>query len=261
MRKLVIGTIVAAVVVMAAVGGHAQQPGADDAAVLMRAARRAIGPDSALSNLRSVVFRAQLRLLNGASGKLGDPLAMETRILFPEHYLRIYVSHGVRHKNGFSGSRLLNAAKAVSDAVQFAPTTYGPEEIVRQRTGFARLMLGMLARVDKGLECKVGTATGQDTIEVSGPDGFEALVDLDHATRIPLRVRHQDDVHFPEPGSRFPSAPQRAEVIVSFDDRRAVGGLELPHRITQTSRGIVLQEMVLSEIRVNPPLTPKDFVE
>jgi hypothetical protein len=185
---------------------------------------------------------------------------VEIRILFPDHYLQVYEWEGVRFRSGFSGDRLLNDEKPVRPGIVWGRGSYGPEEIGKQRAGFSRLVLGMFARVSAVLDLTV-RPSAPDTIEVSGRDGFSALLDLDPVTRTPLRVRYQGNVHFPTPGSVAPGAAERAEITQTFGDRRSVSRLQLPQRITKAARGIVLEELALSETRVNAPLSPKDFVE
>jgi hypothetical protein len=46
---------------------------------------------------------------------------------------------------------------------------------------------------------------------------------------------------------------------MQFRDRRSVGGLLLPHRVTTLFDGRVVDDMMFKEIQVNPALTPADF--
>ena len=50
-----------------------------------------------------------------------------------------------------------------------------------------------------------------------------------------------------------------AEVTETFGDRRETSGLWLPYRITRSASGIVVEDMVVDTIIVNPRLGPTDF--
>ena len=46
---------------------------------------------------------------------------------------------------------------------------------------------------------------------------------------------------------------------ITFEDRREVSGLKLPHRITTTASGRVIDALIFDEILVNPELGKGDF--
>jgi hypothetical protein len=50
-----------------------------------------------------------------------------------------------------------------------------------------------------------------------------------------------------------------AEVTETFDDRRQTSGLWLPYRITRSAFGIVVEEILVDTIIVNPRLSAADF--
>lgn len=49
------------------------------------------------------------------------------------------------------------------------------------------------------------------------------------------------------------------DVAIAFAERRLTDGLKLPYRITTTSRGHVIDDLILDQIDVNPALTKADF--
>jgi hypothetical protein len=249
--------IVATVVCVGASVGRGQSP-ATDGARLVNEAQRAIGAAAAMRGLRTLVLRGHTRVLNGATNRLSAPRPTEIRILLPDHYLKTCEAPAERYRNGFSSGRLLNAIVPTKPGVEFA-AEFGPEDLILERIQFTRLTLGMLARISGVLDLAV-QAKRADTFEAKAT-GFQAQVDLDPVTRVPLRVRWDGDVHFPEPGSAFPSKPIRAEVVLSFEDRRVVAGLKLPYRIRRLSRDIVFEELLIDAIQVNPPLTAAQFVQ
>jgi len=227
-----------------------------EASALLKNARAAIGGESKLAAVRSLALQGHTRILVGSTGKLSDPYSLDIRILLPDDYVRIENHDWYETRSGFAGSELLNAAKALKPGSTFG-ASYGPEQINIERAVFARLMLGMLAQTP--MIPMTLRQTSAATAEVSGPDGFSAFLDFDALTHLPTRLRHTGPVHFPQPGSTMPSAPQQAEIVWTFGDRRDVNGLKLPHHIVRTSRDVTLEEMLFETVRVNPPLSPNDF--
>jgi hypothetical protein len=55
-------------------------------------------------------------------------------------------------------------------------------------------------------------------------------------------------------------SPREHELRLRFSDRRAVSGLQLPHRITTTLDGEVVEEILFNEIEINRQINPKRFV-
>jgi hypothetical protein len=228
-----------------------------EAGALLKGARAAIGGESKLATVRSLAFQGHTRTLVGSTGKLSDPQVLDIRILLPDNYLRVENHDWYETRSGFAASELLNSAKAIAPGSTFG-ASYGPEQITIERVTFVRLMLGMLAQTTTIIPLTLRHASAA-TAELGGPDGFSAFLDFDAKTRLPARLRYTGPVHFPQPGSTMPPAPQQAEIVWTFDDRRDVSGLKLPHRITRTSRDVTLEEMVFKTVRVNPPLSPNDF--
>jgi hypothetical protein len=221
-------------------------------------ARRAVGDETTLAQLRSLVVSGHTNVLVGGTGGAQlKPRSIEIRVLLPDNYLRLDNDSRVLFRSGFSAGDLLNAATPLQPDVNFS-ASYGPEQLHVERIRFLYLTLGMLAYVPAILPLEV-RAKGPDTIEVSVPEGLSALLDLDSSSHLPLRLRYQGDVRFPTPGSLLPPPPERAEISLHFEDRRVVGGLKLPHRITRKARDVTFEEMIFDKILVNPPLTPKDF--
>ncbi len=121
-----------------------------------------------------------------------------------------------------------------------------------------------------------------EVISVFGPDDFHAGLLLDQATHLPLSViqdvvavrpvpvlvewaafgnaRQQELIQKArrERAARLKPA-QRMRVEYRFTDRRLVDGISFPHRITTLIDGKLVEEMMVSNLRVNPRLNPKDF--
>ena len=52
---------------------------------------------------------------------------------------------------------------------------------------------------------------------------------------------------------------RQVSTVVSFANRRSVGGLSLPFRVTTQTPDRVLETLMFDEIRVNPDLKQDDF--
>jgi hypothetical protein len=61
--------------------------------------------------------------------------------------------------------------------------------------------------------------------------------------------------------------PEHVEVMLRFSDRRPVAGLggnravQLPHRITTTLNGRIVEELTIHEFELNRPINPKRFLQ
>jgi len=232
----------------------AQKP---PAASLLEDGRRAVSGGTTVRDVRSLVVQGHRRVLIGSTGKLSEPRPLEIRILLPDRYLRITVDGPSESRYGFAGGQLLNSIRALKPGDSFGGS-WGPEQLPVERAWFARFLLGMLSHTTAVAHLKVQSATGK-TVELSGDEGFSAAVDFDAATNMPLRVRHVGDVHFPVPGSTMPPAPQKAEVVWTFADRRPVGGFRLPHRVVRMARDTTLEEMLFEKFVINQPLDAAQF--
>jgi hypothetical protein len=228
-----------------------------DANALLAAGRDALGGAKRVADARSLAIQGHTRVLIGSTGKLSEPRPLDIRVLLPAHYLRIVQDASSESRFGFAGGELLNGIRALKPGDSFG-ATYGPEQIGLERAWLARFLLGMLAQTTAVIRMDVRRSSTA-SVEVTGAGEFAAILDFDEATRLPLRVRHHGPVRFPQPGSVAPPPPQQAEIVWTFQDRRPVGGLRLAHRIVRTARDVTLEEMSFDTIRVNPPLTAKDF--
>ncbi len=53
--------------------------------------------------------------------------------------------------------------------------------------------------------------------------------------------------------------PQQYEMMIRFSDHRPVDGINLPHRVTTTLNGQVIEEMTINEFEINRPISSKRF--
>jgi hypothetical protein len=81
-------------------------------------------------------------------------------------------------------------------------------------------------------------------LEGKAPDGFLVRILLDGAN-LPVRVSYEAD--------------KGKTIVTEFSDRRRVEGVLLPYRLITSSGKQVVDDLVLTEIVVNPTLTEADF--
>jgi hypothetical protein len=201
-----------------------------------------------------------------------DPEPVEMRVLFPGHYLRTVQGwDGMLREEGFGGLVPLHASTPVKPGlvVTSSFSQIGPGYLVWQRGVAARLLVGMTGRLDGPLSLQIDPVVADSTLHVTGPDNFDARIDVAPDTGMPLRVRYEGSVFFytpPAEGQR--QAAQRvdkAELTLGFADRRPIDGVLVPHHITLTARSLttgqsyVQEELKFERVQVNPSLTRADF--
>jgi hypothetical protein len=250
--------------------GSVERP--DDAAAQanrqLKAARAAIGSDSALRGLKALVFKGNKQQPTSHAGAMmSSPL--EFRFLFPDSYLRIDTSLVLTRTSGVTADGVVQKLTPLKPGLKLKPQP--PQPIAVTRAQFARLILGMLADTEHPLPLNVRGGSGAGavyTVELSGPDDFSALLDLDTSSHLPVRVRYQAQMP-PTRAIRLSDSKtthvatdgplEKAEVTFAFEDHRIVDGLNLPHRIRGFAHGVTFEEIQIDKVLVNPPLGPKDF--
>ena len=228
------------------------------AETLFRQSRNAVGGEAAVMNVSSMVMNGIARV---AAGDDGPPERMvEIRILLPDQYVRIETAGPWSKRTGFSSKTLLTEIRNGSE-IDKPPANMAASLLRAEKGRFARLLLGLgsfatpevwlTLRQPMGVR-ETGSAfeTGQTTnvasarvLEATARDNFAATTYYD-ATGIPLRVGYEAN---------------RRKVVTTFGDRKKVGTLLLPHKLTTTLDGAPLEEITFSEITVNPKLTKADF--
>ena len=121
-----------------------------------------------------------------------------------------------------------------------------------------------------------------EAIVVKGPEGFSPLLLLDRETKIPFAIvmsfvqvkrvpvfvevaslsrqfTHETYARARREREARRRLPQRRELQWRFSDHQSIGGLQLPHRITTIIDGEVLDELTITEFRVNQPINQKKF--
>ncbi|MFN7926719.1 MAG: hypothetical protein U0Y68_02045 [Blastocatellia bacterium] len=159
------------------------------------------------------------------------------------------------------------------------------------RANVTRLMLGWLLNSSASLPVefayagRIASEVGaNDVLSVRDEDGYKLLLLLDPQTHLPTMVN--ETLILPQRTMVLPTgfgfdrrfnrailtrareerlarskAPQAISVQMRLSDRRNVGGLNLPHRITTYHNGQIVEEIEIHEFILNHPLDPKKFEE
>ena len=219
---------------------------------LFTAARIAVtGGPSGLARLRALLLKGRSRIPD-SGGTLVDAM-VEIRILLPDHYLRLDSGSFGRRLTGYAATVTLNAVEG-----EAGRTAAGADAAVLQanRSELARLMLGTLTYASEEMPLKL--MTRETLVEMPGPadplgvdvigeKGFTTRLIVDAKTRMPARLTYW--------------GADRSVLTTTFEDRRNVAGLRLPHHIVTTAGDRVVDEVSLVDVAVNPPLTKATFTK
>ena len=228
------------------------------AEALFRQSRNAVGGEAAVMNITSLVMKGTARVSAGDDGP--PERAIEMRVLLPDQYVRVETAGNWTKISGFSGKTLLTEIRTGTASERPPAQMMGP--LLRaEKARLARLLLGLgslatpeiwlTIRQPMGVtETGSAFASGRTTnaaigrvLEATAKDNFMARAFYD-ATGIPLRVEYEAN---------------KRRISTVFGDRRKIGQLNLPHTMTTTLDGMPLEEIRLSEIVLNAPLTKNDF--
>jgi hypothetical protein len=225
--------------------------------------RRAIAGDARITSLR--IEGLKPRLSSAGSRSSAPPSGIEMIFLAPHHFRHTNRSSSMVSYGGFSNSTPLSGGRALDPNATFDPGTPDAHFVQSQRTQVARWLLGMVGDPLGVLDLRA-RAEGQ-AVHITGADGFDAVLESDAATGLPVRLRYRDGIGFPEPGDVGTGAGmlEPADVTMSFEDRRLVNGVRIPHRIVRRARSLAsgrertIDELVFDRIEINPALHASDF--
>src|SRR5436190_792907 len=225
-----------------------------------RYARMAVG--CGVSKLKALQLKGRSRV--DLNGSLVD-CTLDIKILFPDHYLRVDATPTDAKLAGFAGKTVLNAIRAGAN-LSVPPDNLTSAILKNEQMRLARLLLGaatyitptfaMIFRssgltggmVDPRVSAKtIAQAEGRgepNVAEVSATGGFRARLVVDGISRMPAKLI-------------YPNDPM--EETMTFEDRRDVNGLKLPFHVTTTAGGRIVDELILSQILVNPEIGKGDF--
>lgn len=262
--------------VLLAVDGAAPLPSSaiaapvpQEASGALRKARAAVGNEA--TRIRSLTLEGTI--MSGFNGVTAEPMttpvALTVQLLTPDYYLNRQQTSSITYLRGFRGNAaFFESHRTGEKGTGRASPSMGGRELAMFRAYVARLLLGMFAEAAAVMPITPTGSAANSQLSVKGPEGFAAVVELDSTTGLPLRVRYQDRVDYPEravtdadrkSGVVPPWKNEVTEITISFEDRKQVDGFLVPLTIRQTAVGRRFEEIRLSRVVVNPRLTPADF--
>lgn len=245
-------------------------PASSSAQELLQSARAAIGWKQDGSVLTSVLIRgAVAEGLDAVTGRAIDrTIPLEIRALLPDWYVRTAGDGPTARRSGFVQGTLVGfkpAGLPGSDKYKAQEAAW----IQDYRMYLGRLLLGALGETSPArlVVKRVLSSGDNDVIEVAAPDGTVLDLDLDKRSHVPIRIRFNQVVPVVAPVTRdeiragVVHAPtfQQEELTITFEDRRLISGLLLPHLVRKWVRGVATETLRFDSFEVNAPMRPADF--
>ena len=228
------------------------------AGALLKIARDAMGGEPKLAGVKSLLLIGQVRTLNQMYGQDSGSAReyyvrpIEIRILFPDKYVETTTyESGTKNRVGFNGADPVPGLGPGK-----APSPVWPQFLSSRQGEFARLALALLLRIDAGSRLILRESIGADsTLEFNGLGNSPVYVDLDKATHLPSRLRYQLQDSMAD-GTEMGAV---SSWTTNIEDWRDVGGLKMPHHLSNLRAGKLYSEFLFKTIEINPPLTAADF--
>src|SRR5579872_1672864 len=240
-----------------------------DAAVVLAAARTALGGEAKLTGVKTFVATGRTRQLRGNNLV---PIEFEINCELPDKYVRkdeFPAQDTDVTVNGFRGDELI-----VSAGGRGGPPP--AQRLATVKQDFARLMLGAFAasypsfpltfKYEAEGEAPEGKA---DVVDAAGPANFAARLVIARATHLPVMVMWQTPAPPARggtppapPGAPAPpaaSAAGAAESRLYFADYRDVKGVKWPFRSRRAVGGNTIEETTFDRVDVNVKIDPKKF--
>lgn len=260
----------------------------------LKQARAAAGGEEKLRAVQSLTARGKYRRVFGERETSGE---RELSFQFPDKFLVAdsFAVGGLNTSN--TTSKGLNGDDAWQGGRGGMFFIGGPQMTEEQKTAmfrrnfrieWARLALGMLLTTQPSFPVQftyAGEAEAEDgradVLDAAGPEKFAARLFLDKGTHLPLMLTYKTtarrmagggavsirqgmskeelDKMIKEQEAKM-GPPQEVEHQIRFSDFKKVGGLTLPHRITQTSdSNDMTEEWEITKYEINPQLKPDTF--
>ena len=270
-----------------------QAPAPDPAAVVLAAARQALGGEKKLSSVKTVVATGRTRQVRGDNLV---PIEFELSIELPDKYVRrdeIPAQESGPTISGFTGETLLQfpipappharaGGPPPPPAEQMAAA--GRVRLATVKQDFARLTLGMFAgslaaypltfTFAGKAEAPQGKADVLDIKGPAGPGAFAARLFVNADTHLPIMVTWTAPAPPPSrsdaPSASAGQAPDRAggpaasqpstpESRLYFGEYREVSGMQLPFRLRRALGPDTVEETSFDGFKINARIDPKKF--
>lgn len=266
---------------------------------LVKQTREALGGEQALNNVRSLTLTGKLRRDERSGDLkllflLPDKFKRsETMNLIAD--IEVTLTSTLNGSEAWTDSNTAGGAGAHINSRQAnqgggagAQTPAARAQSMRQE--FTRNLIGLLLLSPPSAQVEftyVGQAEAKDgradVLDVKGPDGFAVRLYIDQKTHRPLLMHYKgviprvsintttarsgdsqdvDKILKDAKEGRGPAgqgARQESDLEMFFADYRVVDGIMLPHRITKSGNGKLIEEWEIKKYKINPPLTSQDF--
>jgi hypothetical protein len=255
---------------------------------VLKRSRTAVGGVEAVARIESILFTGLSRIQTN-QGLV--ECEVEIRMLLPDSYLRIDRASFGEKRAGVQGGTVLSAV-IERGRTTLPPDALKPEILRTERERMVQLLLGAAAYVPPRVGVRFRTVPGpvstyqaqatsesgaqraavragdgagaqpgavprsggqtyasnapdQYSIDVSARDGAWFRFTADHDTFAPARLSYVNANGDP--------------VVVTFNERRETDGVKVPYRITTTSRGRIIDDLLLDRVAINSGVSKADF--
>lgn len=213
---------------------------ADPSAVVLAAARTALGGEKKLSALKSLVVTGRTKQQRGNNlAAIECEIAME----LPDKYVR-KDEQPLQETDpttvGFNGATLILVPPAAANAAA---------RLAAVKQDAERYMLGFLAQPSP-------SATMKYYGKAEAPEGKADVIDISYPDKSALRLFVSAGTHLPIMVSW---RVQAAESRLYFSDYRDVGGQQLPFFVRRAVGADTVEETTFDRFRINSKIDPKKF--
>ncbi|MCA1615977.1 MAG: hypothetical protein LC800_18120 [Acidobacteria bacterium] len=283
--------LIFAALIDAAAGGGADARAEET----LKQARAAIGGDDQVRSVQSMTALGKFRRSFGERETSGE---REVSFQLPDKYVSTDTTAVSGLNTAVSSSRVLDGERATmagrGQMMILAGGAAASEEqkqaMYRRsfRSEWARLLVGLLLTSPQSFPVEfkyAGEAEAEDgkadVLDATGPDNFAARLFLDKTTHLPLMLTYKTQMRRMVGGGPVQlrhgggsqaeldklakemadkaGPPQEVEQQIRFSEYRKVGGLLLPHRISQGEDGQVREEWEVMKYVINPQLKADTF--
>jgi hypothetical protein len=216
-----------------------------DPAAILAATREALGGDTKLSAVKTIVATGHTQQVRGDNLV---PIEFEIDIELPDKYVRrdeIPAQESGLSTSGFTGETLIRTK---------APAV---------KQDFGRLMVGFFAASFAGYPLSFSYA-GQaeapqgkaDVLEAKGAD-VTMRVFIAQTTHLPIMITWQAPAAPARGGQPATGSPQETRLF--FADYRDVDGIKWPFRLRRALGADTVEETTFDRFRINAKIDPKKF--
>ncbi|HKX28688.1 MAG TPA: hypothetical protein VJ302_13400 [Blastocatellia bacterium] len=236
---------------------------------ILKQGRESIGGESVLTEIRSLSAGGNVRVVSGNREIRGE---LKLKLLLPDRFMRTMSltlgSKEITATEIVNGDRVQADPLPITDLPAADPGASARERQVRSE--FYRFLIAVLPApawtsqfsysFQREMKMKVGKF---DLLSVKGPDGFAVWLYVDQRTHRPSMLSYLAPAP-PETGNQQLNQDETGEPIMInyqcvFSDYRHVGDLWLPHQMTRTADGRVIEEWRIHKYKLNPELKPGQF--